>query len=105
MHSALPVYGYSSTSVRARTADVQPCVQQVIGPLLAGLESTSRRFINNLVWDFILVCIDAPGDSLQSTIEFEFQTAFLTEIWACEIRTSTQHCRCDPFWPVYFLVL
>ena len=37
---------------------------QVLGPHLAGLENISRRFINNLVWDLILVCIDAPGDWL-----------------------------------------
>ena len=32
----------------------------------AGLENISRRFINstNLVWDLILVCIDAPHDWL-----------------------------------------
>jgi hypothetical protein len=37
---------------------------QVLGPHLAGLENIGRRFINNLVWDLILVCIDAPGDWL-----------------------------------------
>ena len=56
--------------------------------MLAGLENINRRFINNLVLGLILVCIDAPGDWLQSTLKFEFQTASLTEIWAFEIRTS-----------------
>jgi hypothetical protein len=39
---------------------------QVVGPLLVGLENImiSRRFINSLVWDLILVCIDAPGNWL-----------------------------------------
>jgi hypothetical protein len=32
----------------------RPAVQ-VIGPLLAGLEYISRRFLNNLVWDLILL--------------------------------------------------
>ena len=61
---------------------------QVIGPLLVGLEYISRRFINNVVLDLIVVCIDAPGDWLQSTLKIGSQTAFLTEIWAFEIRTS-----------------
>jgi hypothetical protein len=37
---------------------------QVLGPVLGGLENISRRFINNLVWDLILVCIDTPGNWL-----------------------------------------
>ena len=44
--------------------DKYSSIIQVLGPLLAGLENISRRFINNLVWDLILVCIDAPGDWL-----------------------------------------
>jgi hypothetical protein len=43
---------------------VKDTVVQVLGPHLAGLENISRRFINNLVWDLILVCIDAPGNWL-----------------------------------------
>ena len=61
---------------------------QVVGPLLV-LENISRRFINNLVLDLIVVCIDAPGNWLQSTLKIGSQTAFLTEIWAFEIRTSS----------------
>ena len=43
---------------------VLPLALQVIEPVLGGLENISRRFINNLVWDLILVCIDAHGDWL-----------------------------------------
>jgi hypothetical protein len=46
------------------TVVVLPLALQVIEPVLGGLENISRRFINNLVWDLILVCIDAPGDWL-----------------------------------------
>ena len=53
---------------------------QDIGPLLVGLEYISRRFINNLVLDLIVVCIDAPGDWLQSTLKIGSQTAFLTVV-------------------------
>ena len=44
-------------------------VVQVLGPHLAGLENISRRFINNLVWDLIVVSTRlATGYNLHSKL-------------------------------------